>query len=101
MGLANYYSGYVKSYASLAAPLMEMLKGQPTSAERSSSRVPLSKWGLEQERAFLELKEALLKSVPLNQLDLDKLMYLCTDASKYAIGDALQQKVCDCDTTPN
>ena len=29
LGLANYYSGYVKSYASIATPLIDMLKNFP------------------------------------------------------------------------
>ena len=38
LGLAHYHNGYVNNYAELAAPLMEMLKGQPTAQEKSSSR---------------------------------------------------------------
>ena len=66
LGLCNYYSGYVREYARKAGPLMEILKGQPSSKEMASSRVSIRRrWKAAQEQAFLDLKKELLQSVPL------------------------------------
>ena len=95
LGLANYYSGYIKDYAELANPLMQLLKGRPKNSEVKSTRVKIE-WMMEQEKALLSLKEVLTKVVPLTLLDHDKDIYLSPDASKYAMGCALEQRGCSC-----
>ncbi len=96
LGLCNYYSGYVRDYAELAAPLMDMLKGITKDGDLKSSKIKLTKWGLEQERSFLDLKRALTTAVPVQLMDQKKPVYLSPDASDFAVGVAMQQKGCEC-----
>ena len=98
LGLCNYYSGYVREYARKAGPLMQLLKGQPTSKVMPSSKVSIrGQWKPEQEMAFLELKKELKESVPLVLLRSDRPVYLQPDACDYAVGCALAQKDCEHD----
>ena len=106
LGLCNYYSGYVRevdtdgtimNYTTIAAPLMELLKGVPKGSELKSHKVSLTgKWEAKHELAFLRLKNSLLVTVPLQEVDPSKPFYLSPDASQYAVGSALQQKDCNC-----
>ena len=74
-----------------------MLKGVPKSGEVRSTKVKLApKWGQGQEKAFHALKSAMLTTVPLTLLDTTRICYISPDASDFAIGAALQQKVCKC-----
>ena len=76
---------------------MDMLKGVPKIREVRSTKVKLApKWGQEQEQAFHALKKAMLTTVPLTLLDTTRICYISPDASDFAIGAALQQKVCKC-----
>ena len=47
-GLASFYQRFVKDFSSLAAPLIEIVKKSVG-----------FKWGSEQDRAFIEIKERL------------------------------------------
>ena len=89
--LTNYYSGYIKGYAGLAAPLMDLLKVNKAEGKKGS-RTPV-KWGAKQEAAFMALKDALAQERELFQMDLNKNFIMRTDASDWAIGGGLEQEI--------
>jgi hypothetical protein len=91
LGLTNYYSGYIKGYAGLAAPLMDLLKVNKAEGKKGS-RTPV-KWGAKQEAAFMALKDALAQELELFQMDLNKNFIMKTDASEWAIGGVLEQEI--------
>ena len=89
MGLANYYSGYVQNYASIATPLIELLKNLPK--HKNGKKIGLT-WNAPANEAFLKLKGAITDIVPLQLADWDKDFVLTPDASNWAVGAALQQE---------
>ena len=89
MGLANYYSGYVQTYASIATPLIEILKNLPK--HENWKKMGLT-WNAKANEAFLKLKRAITDIVPLQLADWDKDFLLSPDASNWALGAALQQE---------
>ena len=68
-GLANYYSGYVQNHASIAIPLIEMLKNLPK--HKNGKKIGLT-WNAPANQAFLKLKRAITDIVPLQPADWDK-----------------------------
>ena len=88
LGLANYYSGNVRRYADLAAPLMDMLKNLPN---QPGVKIALH-WTALADKSLRELKKAILEVVPLRLADFDKPFVVSPDASDYAVGAALQQR---------
>jgi len=90
LGLTNYYSGYVKGYAGLAAPLMDLLKVNKSDGKKGSQKH--IKWGSKEEVAFLALKKALGDKLELFQMNVDQPFFMRTDASDWAIGGVLEQK---------
>ena len=89
LGLVNYYSGYVQNYASIATPLIEMLKTLPK--HRNGKKIGL-RWNASANEAFLKLKRVITDIVPLQLADWDKDFVLTPDASNWAVGAALQQE---------
>ena len=89
LGLANSYSGYVQNYASIATPLIEMLKNLPK--HKNGKTIGLT-WNASANEAFLKLKRAITDIVPLQLADWDKDFVLAPDASNWAVGAALQQE---------
>ena len=89
LGLCNYYAGYVRMFADLAAPLMEKLKlTKELTKAGSKHRV---EWTVEEVQAFEKLKQALVADLQLYHVEPSKPFALKTDASDYAIGAALEQ----------
>ena len=84
LGLANYYHQFIKSFASIARPLYDMVKKE-------------QKWNWieKQEEAFRELKGRFTKELVLAAPDLDKKMRMEVDASNYAIGGVLSMECKD------
>jgi hypothetical protein len=89
LGLTNYYSGYVKGYAGLATPLMDLLKVNKADGKKGSQK-PI-KWGAKEEAAFTALKGSLSRELELFQMDVSKPYTMRTDASEWAIGGVLEQ----------
>lgn len=84
MGLASYYRRFVLGFANIARPLHRICdKGAKFS------------WSTEQEEAFQTLKEALMSSPILAFPQANLPFILDTDASHYAVGAVLSQKVND------
>ena len=90
LGLANYYSQYVTNYASLAGPLMELLKVDKVVGKKWSS-VPLQ-WSPALDSCFEALKRALAAQLELFQVEPDKPFRMGTDASNTAVGGVLEQE---------
>ena len=89
LGLANYYSGYVQNYASIATPLIGMLKNLPK--QKNGKKIGLTRNALANE-AFLKLKRAITDIVPLQLANWDKDFVLNPNANSWAVGVVLQQE---------
>ena len=79
LGVCTYYSGYVRNFANLAAPLQEKLK-LPRENTKAGSKHPLQ-WTETEIAAFNRLKEALVADLQLHHIDTTKPFVLRTDAS--------------------
>jgi hypothetical protein len=84
LGLAQYYSQYVKGFADIVFPLSEVLKNK----EKSNAKVF---WTGPMKLAFETIKKELLQNVILQIADPSKPYTLEVDASDYAIGGVLSQ----------
>ena len=80
-GLTSFYRQFVKDFSTLATPLTEIVK-------KSMG----FKWGSEQDRAFIEIKEWLCDAPLLALLDFSKTFEIECDASRIGIGAVLMQK---------
>lgn len=80
LGFANFYRRFIRDYAKLVEPL--------TRLTRKDTRFD---WQDPQKKAFELLKKAFTEAPVLALFDPDKLIYLETDASDYAIGACLSQ----------
>ena len=80
-GLAQFYRRFIRNFSSIAAPLTELLKA--TSFE----------WSAPADRAFQQIKLALISAPALHLPDFDKLFDVATDASGSGIGAVLSQEL--------
>ncbi|XP_022864502.1 uncharacterized protein LOC111384459 [Olea europaea var. sylvestris] len=81
LGLVNYYRRFIKGYSSRAAPLTDLLK--------KSQRW---EWTVKCQRAFDDLKAAVMLEPVLALPDFNKSFEVQTDASDFAIGGVLMQE---------
>lgn len=79
LGLTGFYRRFVQHYATIAAPLTDLLR---------STRL---KWNTEAELAFTTLKNRMTTTPVLSLPNFDKVFILETDASATAIGAVLSQ----------
>ena len=89
LGLTNCYSGCVQNYATIATPLIEMLKNLPK--HKKGKKIDLA-CNASVNEDYLKLKRAITGVVPLELGDRDKDFVLSPDASNWAVGAALQQE---------
>lgn len=80
LGLSGFYRKFIKHYATLAAPLTDLL------------RVNKFTWTNEATRAFTELKAQIASTPKLHLPDFTHPFQVETDASSIAIGATLQQQ---------
>ncbi len=81
LGFCNYYRRYIPDFATLAMPLYKL----------TNKNIPF-KWTEQCEENFEKLKQSIADDAVLSFPQFDKLFYLHTDASEYAIGAVLSQK---------
>ncbi|XP_063600361.1 uncharacterized protein LOC134776542 [Penaeus indicus] len=86
LGLSGYYRRYIENYASIAAPLTELVK------KSAPSKVT---WREEHQRAFDRLKYALSDKPILKLPDINNPFILRTDASEVGLGAVLLQEDAD------
>jgi len=91
LGFTNYYSAYIRMYAEFVAKLQDKLK-IPHSMGKKGSKHPVE-WNEEEKEAFEEIKKRLCSSLVLQRVNPDKPFVLRVDASRYAVGGALEQLI--------
>ena len=79
VGLTSYYRRFIYKFAQLIEPLTRLLRDVPFI------------WGADQQDAFERLKKRLTSAPLLIYPDWDKMFFLQTDASDYAIAAVLTQ----------
>ena len=84
MGLANYYRRFIKDFAQVARPINVLMRKDVK-----------WQWGVEQQKAFDELKRVFTTKPVLAALDLDKEFRVEADTSNYATGGVLSIKCSD------
>jgi transposase InsO family protein len=94
LGLTNYYRKFVPDYSKIAVPLTEMTK-KPKDAKTNQSQTIKFAWGVEQQKAFEELKARLISAPVLAHPDPSRQYILNTDASGFAIAAVLSQQQVD------
>jgi hypothetical protein len=81
LGLANYYRKFIKNFSKIAAPLSDLLTKE--------NKVLV--WNALSDKAFQEIKLALMSSGVLRYPNFDEPFEVHTDASGFAIGGVLMQ----------
>jgi hypothetical protein len=80
MGMANFYKPFIKDFATIAAPITDLL-----------STTKKCMWTVKADKAFLELKTKLVSRPVLANPNFDLPWFLHIDASDYGIGGVLMQ----------
>ena len=93
LGLANYFRKFIDNYSAIAAPLVNLTKGNISKRKSKATSVG---WDDRCQQAFEALKKALIDAPVLALPDFSKPFELTTyevitDASDYAIGAILVQ----------
>ena len=81
IGFCNFYQQFIKEFSRIAKPLYKL----------TENKVPWD-WKKEQQEAFDKLKECLTTAPILRHYDLDKSIFIETDASKYVCARILSQQ---------
>ena len=89
LGLASYYRRFVRNFATIAAPLSDLLKEKDLELRKKKNR-PIV-WTLKCQHSFDLLKRALSSEPVLVQPDFARPFVIETDASEWAIGCCLLQ----------
>jgi len=84
LGLANYYRRFIKDFARVARSINVLMRKDVK-----------WQWGVEQQKAFDELKRAFTTKPVLAAPDLNKEFRVEADASNYATGGVLSMKCSD------
>ena len=81
LGFCNYYLKFILGYATIAAPLKNLLKGKPSSLQFNSIEI----------KALQDLKDWLTTAMVLKVYDLVLPTKVRSDASKLTVGAILEQ----------
>ena len=84
LGLVGFYRQFIKNFSELAAPLTELTK--------KGQRNQDIKWGESQEKAFNQLRQALVSKPILKMVEISKPFTLQVDASDLGIGAIVLQE---------
>ena len=84
LGLVGFYRQFIKNFSELAAPLTELTK--------KGQRNQDIKWGESQEKAFNQLRQALVSKPLLKMVKISKPFTLQVDASDLGIGAIVLQE---------
>ena len=90
LGCTNYYSMYIKNYASVAGILQTKLQLNREDGKKGS-KLPVH-WKPDEVEAFQKIKNMLTESLELFVVDPNKPFQLRTDASNFAVGAVLEQE---------
>lgn len=97
LGLMNYFSSFIPFFSDRAKPLYEILKGSGFNKKKSMRKKTMenfnfaSRWNMEQQNAWRDLKLELSNPNILAAPDNSKSKVLMADASDYGIGAVLLQ----------
>ena len=80
LGLSQYYRRFIRHYSLLARPLTDLTKNET-----------IKHWGDKEQKAFDQLKAALVTAPVLRLPDFSKQFVLTTDASLVSVGAVLGQ----------
>ena len=89
LGLASYYRRFVRNFATMAAPLSELLREKDEILRKKKNRPII--WTARCQLSFELLKKALSSGPVLIQPDFRRPFVIETDASEWAIGCSLLQ----------
>ncbi|KAK1797764.1 hypothetical protein P4O66_008117 [Electrophorus voltai] len=81
LGFANFYRCFIKSFNTLARPLMDLLRGKTKQL----------RWGEAADRAFVDLKTSFSTSPVLQQPDPEKTFIVEVDISDVGVGSVLPE----------
>jgi hypothetical protein len=85
LGLANYFRRFISNYATIAAPLNDLLKG-------SAPANLVGAWTPNHTACFEKLKQMISEDIVLQYPDFDKPFELVSDASLLGTGAVLMQE---------
>ena len=89
LGLANFYRHFIQTFSRIVAMLTSMLK--TTAGTTPGAAVNSSFLTSETKPVFSWLRQAITKAPILHHFDLERHIWIETNASGYAIGSILSQ----------
>ena len=90
LGFCNWYHDYIPMFASIASPMMAMLK-VPRDVGKKGSKSKIS-WDPTSSAAFDEMKTKLKEKMELVTIRPDMPFVMAADASDFAVGAVLEQE---------
>ena len=87
LGICNYMSTFVESYAMKVGPLYDLLKGKTDKGTFSMDEVQL--------KSFMEIKRSIREAARLNLLDTSKPIFMECDASMVGVGSVIYHEKTD------
>ena len=100
LGLASYYRRFIRNFADIAHPLIELTKKKKEKDNYNKKNKKVGRnhttsddaleWGENEEKAFETLRECLITPPVVNFPDFKKEFLIFTDASNYGIGAVLE-----------
>ena len=96
LGLTGFLRRYIQNYATIVAPLTDLLTGYSNKKGNRQHNKKLEqtnwKWGKDQKHAFATLKKKICDDVVLAFADFSKPFRLSVDASRKGLGASLEQQ---------